>query len=105
MSRSEEAAIAGGPSGPEPLVRYARDREEDGANAVVSAFGEPPIDGVPSDAESLYAWVDPDALDDLIESAGSDVRLSAVIWGYPVVITGAEVEIYEPGVTARQQSL
>ncbi|MFA1611395.1 HalOD1 output domain-containing protein [Halobellus rubicundus] len=97
MSSIGEPIGAGELSGPEPLVRYSRDRDEDGTNAVVSAFCEPPLDGVPTEAETLYTWVDADAIDDLLDSARANLRLSAVIWEYPVVITSDEIEVYEPG--------
>jgi len=97
MSSQSETAASSGLPRPEPLVRYSRDGDEDGTNAVVSAFREDPIDGVPADADSLYAWVDPDAIDDVLDSAGTDVRLSAVIWDHPVVITSEEIAVYEPG--------
>jgi len=83
-----------------PVIRYARDAEEKGVDAIVSAFATESLDVDITKRDSLYAWIDLDALDALFESAGGDVELSTVIWDHPVVITADEIEIYEAERTA-----
>jgi len=83
-----------------PVVTYARDADEKGVDAIVSAFATEPLDVDITKRDPLYAWIDLDALDALFESAGGDVELSTVIWDHPVVITADEIEIYEAERTA-----
>ena len=83
-----------------PVVTYARDADEKGVDAFVSAFATEPLDVDITKRDPLYAWIDLDALDALFESAGGDVELSTVIWDHPVVITADEIEIYEAETTA-----
>ncbi|MFB6252164.1 MAG: hypothetical protein ABEI27_10865 [Halobellus sp.] len=78
----------------DPVATYARTGNEDGANAIVAAFSEGPLNGISTEDSTLYEWIDPDAVDSLLESASSEVKLSTTIWDHPVVITRDAVEIY-----------
>ncbi|RLM57486.1 hypothetical protein DVK02_06895 [Halobellus sp. Atlit-31R] len=82
--------------GTEPVVTYARDTEDAGVEAVVSAFSAQPLDVDPADRGPIYEWIDLEAIDSLFDSARDDVRLSTIIWNHPVVLTTDRIEVYDP---------
>ncbi|SDX86505.1 hypothetical protein [Halobellus clavatus] len=94
MSSTPRTSTAPNPADSDPIATYVWTGEEDGANAVVAAFSEGPLDGIPTDNGTLYQWIDTDAIDSLLASAHDDVELSTVIWDHPVVITRDTVEVY-----------
>jgi len=83
-----------------PVVTYARDGEENGVDAIVSAFAKTPLDVDLAERDPLYEWIDLDALDALFESTRDDVALSTIIWDHPVVITADDIEVYNAEGTA-----
>jgi hypothetical protein len=77
-----------------PVVTYSRDGDENGVDAIVSAFSTTPLDLDLAERDPLYEWIDLDALDALFESARDDVTLSTIIWNHPIVITADDIEVY-----------
>ncbi|WP_136589206.1 HalOD1 output domain-containing protein [Salinigranum halophilum] len=82
-ARPDESVIAR-----EPLTHVPPSK------AILHAFERLDVDLVGND-ERLADLVDPDALDELIETADQSVRFSATLWGHPVVVTTDAVHVFD----------
>lgn len=75
------------------VARYPVSPDESPSQAVLSAF-EMVADRPHEPSETvLYDYVDPDALDRLLDDA-TRTRVETRLWGHPVVVTPSLVSVY-----------
>lgn len=76
-------------------VQYSIGSDESVIDGLLEAFSNTEL-AVTETETLLYEWVNTDALEALYEDQHRHVRLSMVLWNYPVVLTPEEIRIFEP---------
>ena len=76
------------------LVSHSFDQTTPVEFAIVTAFlklGE----NVEESEETLFDFVDPDALNSLVSDSDAPTTISVQLWGYPVLIDSDRIRIFE----------
>lgn len=81
-------------SGVDLLVVYSIGSDEKMPSAITEAFRS--IDFDPHEQETVIEdWIDGDAINRLCQTSERHLRVTTIIWNYPVIITPEEIQILD----------